>query len=264
MKALKASGVGLVLASLIGCTWLMDSALKSSETLELQASRTSLGVGESARISVRKKKSWFRTAELSNPQKTIYSTTSESMLMVEPDGTATCVGTHGKSSESAWILATNGNDHGHIAFDLQPFGPGPALEIVTEAARQNQPSQLCCGVPLVVLREGEQLKYKVIRHAAPHEDLTLSSTYTLFFGSGLPNDAQPSVVTGGPDYVSSRNVRLDREHGTITAPPSIGRLNWGTIIVFVRQGGLVGWKEISITHIEGSREQHLQFHPNGH
>ena len=111
------------------------------------------------------------------------------MLMVEPDGTATCVGTHGKSSESAWILATNGNDHGHIAFDLQPFGPGPALEIVTEAARQNQPSQLCCGVPLVVLREGEQLKYKVIRHAAPHEDLTLSSTYTLFFGSGLPNDA---------------------------------------------------------------------------
>src|SRR5947199_6168231 len=103
MKALKASGVGLVLASLIECTWLMDSALKSSETLELQASRTSLGVGESARISVRKKKSWFRTAELSNPQKTIYSTTSESMLMVEPDGTATCVGTHGKSSESAWI-----------------------------------------------------------------------------------------------------------------------------------------------------------------
>jgi hypothetical protein len=222
-------------------------------------------VGESARISVRKKKSWFRTAELANPEKTVYSTTSESMLVIEPDGTATCVGTQGKISGTAWIGATNGKDHGHLAFDLQSVGPGTTLDIVTEAAtHQNgeQTSQLCCNGAFAVLMEGTQLKYKVIRHAAPHEDLTASSAYTLFFGSGVPNDPHPSVVTGGPDYVSAKNVRLDRQHATITAPISIGRLNWGTVILFVRHGNLAGWKEIAIKHVEGSREQHLRLHPN--
>jgi hypothetical protein len=138
------------------------------------------------------------------------------------------------------------------------------LDIVTEAASENgeQTSQLCCGGAVAVLKEGAQLKYKVIRHAAPHEDLTASSAYTLFFGSGIPNDPHPSVVTGGPDYVSAKNVRLDREHGTITAPISIGKLNWGRVIVFVRHGNLAGSKAIAIHHIEGSREQHLRLHSN--
>ena len=198
----------------------MDSAVKNSERLDFERQERDWGLGESARMSVRQKKSWFRTAELANPDKTVYSTTSESMLVIEPDGTATCVGTQGKPSETAWIGATNGNDHGHLAFDLQSVGPGPTLDIVTEAASENgeQTSQLCCGGAVAVLMEGAQLKYKVIRHAAPHEDLTASSAYTLFFGSGIPNDPHPSVVTGGPDYVSAKNVRLDREHGTITAP----------------------------------------------
>jgi len=268
MKALTAIAVSLMLVSLIGCTGLIDSAAKSSESLELRAARTRLGVGESARITVRKKKSWFRTAELSNPDKTRYWTTSESMLVIEPDGTATCVGTHGKSYETAWIGASNGQDHGHAAFDLQSVGPGPGLDIITDGTRatssqddKDQTHHLCCSDP-AILNEGGQLKYKVVRHAAPEEELTASSTYTLLFGSGLPNDAQPSVITGGSDYLSFRNVRIDGEHGVITGPPSIGRSNWGRVIVFVRHGHLVGWKELVVTHVEGSRERHLQLHPN--
>jgi hypothetical protein len=99
MKALRTIILGLFLASLIGCSGLMDSAVKSSERLELRAPRTRLGVGESARITVRKKVSWF-PAELANPDKTVYSTTSESMLLIEPDGTATCVGTQGKAQRN--------------------------------------------------------------------------------------------------------------------------------------------------------------------
>jgi len=85
------------------------------------------------RITVRKKKSWFRTTELENPNKTVYSTTSESMLVIEPDGTATCIGTQGKPSETAWIGAANGNHHGHLAFDLQSVGPGPSLAATSHA-----------------------------------------------------------------------------------------------------------------------------------
>ena len=73
----------------------MDSAVKNSERLDFERQERDWGLGESARMSVRQKKSWFRTAELANPDKTVYSTTSESMLVIEPDGTATCVGTQG-------------------------------------------------------------------------------------------------------------------------------------------------------------------------
>ena len=74
----------------------MDSAVKNSERLDFERQERDWGLDESARMSVRQKKSWFRTAELANPDKTVYSTTSESMLVIESDGTATCVGTQGR------------------------------------------------------------------------------------------------------------------------------------------------------------------------
>jgi hypothetical protein len=259
-------GAGVLLMCLSGCIWLADSATKLTERLAVHASKTTLGVGESARITVRKKDG-LKTLEV-DPNKTTYFTTSELVLVVEPDGTATCVGTYGRPTESAWITADNGSDHGHLSFDLQQSGPGPSLELITEPTQTiSHPGQgdqfiACCTSGLVVLKEGEQMKYRIVRRAGPHEDVTASSTYVLFFGSGVPNDPHPSVITGSPDYVSSRNVRVDKEHGTITAPASIGRSNRQSVIVFVRHGDLVGWREIAITHVEGSREEHLKLHPN--
>src|SRR5437867_1253627 len=52
---------------------------------------------------------------------------------------------------------------------------GIGRETVCENVSGEQTSQLCCNGAVAVLMEGAQLKYKVIRHAAPHEDLTASS-----------------------------------------------------------------------------------------
>src|SRR5215469_4266267 len=76
-----------------------------TEDLSVTAARTSLGVGESVRVNVRRKASWFRTAELRDPSLTVYATTSESALVVEPDGWVTCIGTYGRPQESAWVVA---------------------------------------------------------------------------------------------------------------------------------------------------------------
>ena len=65
-----------------------------------------------------------------------------------------------------------------------------------------------------------------------------------------------------PDYVSSRNFHVDSQHGTISAPPSIGRENRDSAVVFARYGNLVGWKYIVITHREeDGRDGHLRLHP---
>jgi len=90
-----------------------------------------------------------------------------------------------------------------------------------------------------------------IQSRASRRELTSSATgtrYTLFVGSGVPNDPLPSVVTGGPDTVTARTFLLDDERGTVTAPDSIGRMNYARVIVFFRNGPLVGCWGLVVIH----------------
>jgi hypothetical protein len=152
---------------------------------------------------------------LADPSQTRYATTSESALVVEPDGWVTCVGTYGRPRESAWVQASNGAAYGHLSFDLKPDGPGPTLELVpASSALPALPENAqnifvpCCSVPLA-LQEGQTRRF-MIRARPSGRDLTSTATgtrYTLFFGSGEPNDPRPEVVTGGPRAVSAATFR---------------------------------------------------------
>jgi len=159
--------------------------------------------------------------------------------------------------ESVQVTATNGKSHGHLSFDLRPEGPGPTLDLITTTADlppvpenvQQSPFVPCCST-LLVLKEGQQMRFKIQARGSGRE-LTASATgtrYTLFFGSGVPDDPRPSIVTGGPDAVSARTFLLDDKQGVITAPDSIARLNHARVIVFFRNGPLVGWREIVVIH----------------
>jgi len=245
--------IAVLLTALAGCDLVRHWW---GEQLTLTATTTSLGVGESVRVSVRRKVAWFWSGDLADPSQTRYATTSESALVVEPDGQATCVGTYGRPYESAWVSASNGAAYGHLSIDLRPDGPGPTLELVPvsrdlpvlpdDARSIFVP---CCSAPLA-LREGQRMRF-TIQARASGRDLTSSASgtrYTLFFGSGEPNDPHPEVVTGGPAVLSATTFRLDAREGTMTAPASIGRLNRGRVIVFFRNETLVGWREVVIIH----------------
>jgi len=255
MLAARLKGWPAAFVIVVGLMWC-DLLVRWGEDLKLTAARTSLGIGESVRITVKQKVSWFRTAELTDPSKTIYTTTSESALGVEPDGWVTCVGTYGRPRESAWISATNAKSHGHLSFDLRLEGPGPTLDFIPASTDlpplpDNAQSSFvpCCATPLA-LKEGQQMRFKVQARASGR-DLTSSATgtrYTLFFGSGEPNDQRPSIITGGSDAVSARSFLLDAKQGAIRAPDSIARLNYARVIVFFRNGDLVGWREIAVIH----------------
>jgi hypothetical protein len=243
--------VALVLAALAtGC----QPALW--EDLQVRAPKSTLRIGESVQLSVERKLGWFR-ANIVEPSRVSYFTTSESTLVVESDGRATCVGTHGRPLESAWITVSSGKRVGRLTLELLPDGPGPTLEVVAESTELlpvDARSQWtpCCSEPLA-LTEGHQLKFAV-REPSSGRDLTSAATgtiYTLFYGSGVPNDPQPSIVTGSVDGASAKNFRLDSERGIVTAPESIGRWNRARVIVFVRNRELVGWREIVIIHPGG-------------
>lgn len=227
------------------------------ETLRVEAPKSTLRIGESIQLKVERKLSWFRTAPLEESAKPTYSTTSESLLVVEPDGKATCVGTHGQRAESAWIGALSGQSYGHLQFDLLPDGPGPTLDVAIDSPQPlpksaQSPWKPCCSEP-VGLVEGHQLQFRIRERSSGHDltSLTTGTKYTLFFGSGVPNDGQPSIIAGGGYDVSARNVRLDADKGTLTAPESIGKLNRAEVTVFVRNGELVGWREVDIIHADG-------------
>jgi len=255
MLATRLTRLAAAVALATGCVGC-DLLLRLREDLELTADSTSLGAGESVRVSVQKKASWFRAAGPMDPSQTTYWTTSESMLVVEPDGWVTCVGTAGQPTESAWIAANNGASHGHLIFGLRPDGPGPTLELVTATAdmpsvpqKAQGPFAPCCST-LLALKEGQQMRFR-IQSRATRRELTSSETgtrYTLFFGSGIPNDSRPSVITGGPDTVTARTFLLDDKQGVMTAPDTIGSLNYARVIVFFRNGPLVGWREIVVIH----------------
>jgi hypothetical protein len=246
-----------------------SATLNTFEGLSVSAPTTTLHVGESTRLTVRRKRGLFFYRKLQRPDTTTYFTVSESELVVEPDGRVTCVGTKGRTKDEIWVSAENGRDTGHISFDLLLAGPGPTLDFV--AADISKPATIpdyfvryapCCSGDPIVMTEGQTINYKLVRHGTPSDDLTTKGIYTVFFGSGVPNDARPSVITGGHDYVSSRNFHVDSQYGTISAPPSIGRDNRDSAVVFARYGNLVGWKYIVITHgEEDGRDGHLRLHP---
>jgi len=252
-QRMKSLAVVAVMMSLVGC----DQLLRLKEDLRLTADSTSLGIGESVQLTVQRKVFWFRGEALTEPSKTTYWTTSESALVVERDGWVTCVGTYGRPTESAWISATNGKSHGHLSFDLRSEGPGPTLDLVTATAdlppvpdNVQQSSFVPCCATLLTLKEGQQMRFK-IRARASGRELTSTATgtrYTLFFGSGVPDDPRPSLITGGTDAVSARTFLLDDKQGLMVAPDSIARLNHARVIVFFRNGPLVGWREIVVIH----------------
>jgi hypothetical protein len=260
--------IGLTLLVWQGMTGF-SATLNAFEGLSVSAPTTTLHVGESTQVTVHRKRGFFFHRTLQRPDTTTYFTVSESELVVEPDGQVTCVGTGGRTKDEIWISADNDRDTGHISLNLLPGGPGPMLDFV--AADVPKPAAIpdyfvryapCCSGDPIVMTEGQTIRYKVVRHVAPFDDVTAKAVYTVFFGSGVPNDIRPSVITGGHDYVTSRNFHIDAQHGTISAPASIGRDNRDSVVIFARNGNLVGWKYIVITHVEeDGREGHLRLHP---
>jgi hypothetical protein len=191
--------------------------------LEVTAPKTDLRVGETVQLSVIQKLPEGSTRDLTSPTAgTVYYTTGESMLIPEPDGKVTCIGTNNRDRESSVIGVVNGEHHGHIRFQLQSAGPGPGLEVSAEKS---------------VLHEGDRIQLHVFRSQpdGSRKELTDTSSgtrYLTFAGNALVDS---SVVT-----IS--------DTGLVSAASSIGSYNYRTVIVFVRNGDSVGWIELKIVH----------------
>ena len=191
--------------------------------LEVAAPRTELRVGETVQLSVIQKQADGSTRDLTSPSTgTVYSTTSESMLIPEPDGKVTCIGTGGRDRESAVIGVGNGEHHGHIRFHLLPPGPGPGLEVIAEKT---------------VLHEGEKVQLRVFKPQADggRKELTGVATGTRYLTFAGNATVDPSVI----------NVNAA---GLASATSSIGNYNYRTVIVFVRNEDSVGWIELKVVH----------------
>lgn len=218
--------------------------------LEVSASRTTLHTGESVQLMVARK-TWLGSEAVAFPELTTYITNFESIAVVEPDARVTAVGTWGSAEETTNVMAFNGKLKGVARFSIQAGGPGPSLDFVAEGSPVvGMGTAACCSTP-VKLIEGHQLKFRVQRRDGIHTDLTERSTgtrYTLFFGSGVPNDPNPARIIGYGKGVNPSTFRIDDEHGVILAPPSIGNLNYFTVLVFARNGEAVGWKQFQLVH----------------
>lgn len=184
--------------------------------LDVTAPTTTLRMGETVQLAVARRLPDGSTLELTSPGSgSIYFTTSESMLIPEPDGRVTCIGTDGRDQESAVIGVSNGDHHGHIRFKLLPSGPGPALEVISDRT---------------VLREGEKAQLHVFTSLpnGRREESTATSTgtrYLTFAGNAVPDT---SVLT------------IDGT-GLASTTDSIGSFTHRTVIVFVRNESAVGW-----------------------
>lgn len=239
--------------------WLIAAALRVGAGLglrlwipglEVSASRTTLHMGESVQLAVARK-TWLGSEPIADPERTRYITNFESMAVVEPGGKVTAVGTWGKAEEATNVMAFHGRLKGVVRFSLRAGGPGPSLDFVAEGSRAvGMGTAACCSIP-VKLIEGHQLRFRVQRKDAFQTDLTKRSTgttYTLFFGSGVPNDPNPAQIIGYGKDVNPGTFRIDDEHGMIVAPASIGNLNRFTVLVFARNGEEVGWKQFQLVH----------------
>ncbi|HEU4391285.1 MAG TPA: hypothetical protein VFV34_26030 [Blastocatellia bacterium] len=191
--------------------------------LEVTAPTTTLRIGETVQLSVIRRLPNGSTLDLTSPGTgTVYHTTSEAMLIPEPDGRVTCIGTNGKDEESAVIGAGNGEHHGHIRFKLVASGFGPGLEVTADKTQ---------------LREGEKAQLHVFKSLPDgnRNDLTAASSgtrYLTFAGSARPDS---SVIT-----IS--------DSGFASAAESIGSYNYRTVIVFVRNADSTGWIELKVVH----------------
>ena len=194
---------------------------KSRDTLKVTSPKTTLRVGETVQLKVTKKRPDGSVLDVTDlTTGTFYRTTSESRLIPEPDGRVTCVGTSGKKRESAIIGVRNGNEHGSLSFELLADGPGPGLEV-----KADKPE----------FYEGEQIQLQVLEPLIGGEkrDVTNTSTGTRYL-------IYPEYARKG-----KRKLMLDRD-GMVFAPSSIGRANWITSIIFVRNGEKVGWVKLKI------------------
>ena len=201
---------------------LVSCGLFGQTDLQVSAPRATLRVGETVQLSVKQRQPDGTTRDVTDPASgTRYYTTGESVLIPEPDGRVTCIGTAGKDHESAIIGAANGEKTGSIRFDLLPAGPGPGLEVTADKS---------------VLQEGERVQLHVFKSSpAGRKELTATSTgtrYLLFAGQAFPD---PSVIG-----VS--------ETGLASAVSSIGSYNYRTVFVFVRNEDSVGWIELKVVH----------------
>jgi len=185
-------GAALVIAT--GVLWLR---LWISQ-LQGSAPHTALRMGETIQLAV-KKKTWFGTEPLLHPEQTQYITNWESMAVVESDGRVTAVGTWGEPEETTNVMAFNGSLKGSIRLGLRAEGPGPSLDFaVTAPLVRQMPTATCCSIPVQVT-EGQPVEFRLLRRSPPHTDVTRRSTgtrYSLFFGSGVPNNPSPEQIIG--------------------------------------------------------------------
>ena len=218
--------------------------------LSLSASHSTLRMGETVQLCV-SETTWLGHQPPAHPERTQYSTTFESMAVIESDGKVTAVGTWGEPEENIIVSAFNGQLRGTLRFDLLAGGPGPTLDFVVEAPSvPGMRVATCCSAP-VQLIEGQQVKFRLLRRNAEQTDTTRRSSgtrYTLFFGSGVPNDPNAAQIVGYGQGISPATFRIDDEHGMIAAPASIGQLHHFTVLAFARNGEAVGWKQFQLVH----------------
>jgi len=247
MRTVLWSAVFGVIVAIVLCLrlWVSD--------LDVSAPITTLHMGETVQLKV-SRKTLLGTTPLEHPERTEYITNWESMAVVEPDGKVTAVGTWGKSEESTDVMAFNGKLSGKIDLSIVAGGPGPSLDFTADAPPvSSMGTATCCSTPVRVV-EGQQVRFKVLRRDGQHSDVTRRSTgtrYTLFFGSGVPNDPNAARIVGYGQGITPATFLIDDEHGVIAAPPSIGHLNYFTVLVFARNGNEVGWKQFQLAHASG-------------
>lgn len=98
--------------------------------LHVIAPRTTLRPGETVQLTVLHKAGDGTVRDLTSAASgTRYVTTSESVLVPEPDGRVTCVGARDRPQERETILAFNAKRTGQVTFDVLPGGPGPTLTV---------------------------------------------------------------------------------------------------------------------------------------
>ena len=218
----------------------------------IRAPRTTLGVGETVQLAVFERGPGLLEMRTLEPRSLEWRTTGESVLVAEPDGRVTCVGTNGRETESAIISAASGAHRGSRRFRVTRAGPGPSLDFVTRDGTgpcPDRPTERCIVIP-----EGDSVRFRLIRtHGPGAPDVTARSTgttYLILVGSGLANDPTPQTIIGEPwpRGLNAASVRIDDANDVIHAPDSIGSLNWLGAIILARHNDSVGWLFLRIEH----------------
>jgi hypothetical protein len=247
-----------------GLSWIAITVLILAATLwvrvwavplTVSASSTTLRMGETAQVTVART-TWFGTVPVSRSDQTQYVTSFESMAVVETDGRVTAVGTWGAAEETARITAYNGALMGAVRVSLRADGPGPTLDFDVDASpAPTMPTATCCSAMVDVV-EGQRVRFRLTGHEPTRRDVTRRSTgtrYTVFFGSGVPNDRNAAMIVGYGAGINPATFRIDDQDGLIETPVSIGQLNSFTVLIFARNGTDVGWKQIRLVHASAGR-----------